>query len=213
MVRTYRKAKRAEAQDETRERIIRATMALHLDKGVATTSYSDIAERAGVGAATVYRHFPKVGSLVEACGAQFWEAIEPPRPEDASALFRGHRSRADRLERLVQLLDDFYARAAAPLWSAVRDQDRVPELAQFLKEVRASVSALVAAALDQNASTAQIDIAAVGADFLVWRALAVTGVDHDERIRIMIAMIKGALSANGSAAAIQRRAAGPAKRQ
>ena len=49
MTRTYRKAKRAEAQEETRERIVQATLALHLEQGVATTSYTDVAERAGVG--------------------------------------------------------------------------------------------------------------------------------------------------------------------
>ena len=88
MTRTYRKAKRAEAQEDTRDRIVRATMALHLEQGVATTSYTDVAERAGVGAATVYRHFPTMGSLVDACGAHIWQQIEPPRPEDAAARFR-----------------------------------------------------------------------------------------------------------------------------
>ena len=43
---------------------------LHYEQGVAATSYVQIAERAGVGPATVYRHFPTLGSLVEACGAQ-----------------------------------------------------------------------------------------------------------------------------------------------
>jgi AcrR family transcriptional regulator len=85
MTRTYRKAKRGESQEETREKILRATIEMHLERGVATTSYSDVAERAGVGAATVYRHFPTMGSLIEACGAHIWQAIEPPRPEHVSA--------------------------------------------------------------------------------------------------------------------------------
>jgi AcrR family transcriptional regulator len=50
--------KRAEALDETRNRIIWATMQLHGEKGVATTSQADVAARAGVSPATVYRHFP-----------------------------------------------------------------------------------------------------------------------------------------------------------
>ena len=76
--RAYRMRKRAEGLDATRERIVEATAALHREQGVAATSYVQIAERAGVGAATVYRHFPTLGSLVEACGATVWEAIRPP---------------------------------------------------------------------------------------------------------------------------------------
>ncbi len=69
MTRPYRKASAPNAQEETRDKIVLATMALHLEQGVATTSYSDVAERAGVGAATVYRHFPTMRSLVEAAAA------------------------------------------------------------------------------------------------------------------------------------------------
>ena len=67
--RAYRLKKRAETRDETRERILQATMLLHDEKGVATTSFTDVAARAGVGAATVYRNFPTLESLVQACGA------------------------------------------------------------------------------------------------------------------------------------------------
>jgi len=62
--RKYQLRKRAEDLDATRERIVDATAALHYEQGVAATSYIQIAERAGVGAATVYRHFPTLGSLV-----------------------------------------------------------------------------------------------------------------------------------------------------
>jgi AcrR family transcriptional regulator len=216
MTRTYRKAKRADAQEETREKIVRATMALHLGNGVATTSYADVAKRAGVGAATVYRHFPTMGALVEACGAHVWRAIRPPRSEDAATLFAGLRSRTARIERLVGELDDFYDRAAAPLWSAVRDHDRVPELALFLKEVLAGVTALLAQALDDDPRARAVEIAAAVADFTVWRALARTGADRKERSRMLVAMIDGALAARGhgsatsSRTARRRRGGGPA---
>ena len=87
--REYRMRKRAEGFDATRERIVEATAALHYEQGVGATSYVQIAERAGVGPATVYRHFPTLGSLVEACGVTVWEAIQPPLPENAPALFAG----------------------------------------------------------------------------------------------------------------------------
>lgn len=197
MTRAYRKAKRAEAQEETREKIVRATMALHSERGVATTSYSDVAERAGVGAATVYRHFPTMGLLVEACGSHIWQAIEPPRPEDAPALFAGLTTRTERLERLVQELDAFYARAAAPLWSAVRDHDRVPQLADFLKDLRTGVTALLARALEEDSNARAVRIVAAVADFCTWRTLADTGIGEVERTRLTGAMIEAVLSAHG----------------
>lgn len=198
MTRTYNKAKRAEAQGETREKIVRATMALHLEQGVATTSYLDVAERAGVGAATVYRHFPTMGSLVEACGAHIWQTIKPPLPEQAKVLLAGQRSRSARLSRLVSELDAFYARAAAPIWSAIRDRDRVPELALFLEDVRAGVTALVAEALQEDCGASSVRIAAAVADFPTWLSLSDIGVDREELTRLMTAMIDAALSTHSS---------------
>jgi AcrR family transcriptional regulator len=196
MTRSYRMAKRAEAQEETRERIVRATMALHLEQGVATTSYSDVAERAGVGAATVYRHFPTIGSLVDACGAHVWQTIEPPRPEDAAAAFAGLRSRKARLERLVRELDAFYARGAGPLWGAEQDRDRIPELDAFLTRVDEGVAALVNAALgDTPRGTVQAVLALC--DFAVWRALVRTKMPDEERIRLQVAILEAAITEAG----------------
>ncbi|MFN9952985.1 MAG: TetR/AcrR family transcriptional regulator, partial [bacterium] len=79
--RSYRRKDRAKAQAETRERIIGATMQLHDEKGVAATSFLDVARRADLGVATVYRHFPTVGSLIAACGAHIWKEMDPPVPE------------------------------------------------------------------------------------------------------------------------------------
>ncbi len=192
MTRTYRKSRRAEAQDETRARIVRATTELHVEQGVATTSYPDVAARAGVGPATVYRHFPTMESLVEACGAHFWDAIDAPTPERAAAAFAGLDSRAERLKRLVDELDAFYARAEAPLWSAVRDQDRVAPLARFLAEVGKGVGAFVAEALREECESDPVRIAAALADFTVWRALSATGLDQPERRETLVAIIEAA---------------------
>ena len=40
--------------EETRRRIVEATLALHTEKGMFDTSWRDIARRADVSAATVY---------------------------------------------------------------------------------------------------------------------------------------------------------------
>ena len=134
---------RAAAREETRERIVRATMALHDERGVATTSFADIAQRAGVGPATVSRHFPTLGTLVMACGAHVAAEMRPPSPADASRIFRGLTTTRDRLERLVSEFDAFYTRGSFRLIAAANDRDRVPELDQFLIAVDAGLEALI----------------------------------------------------------------------
>jgi AcrR family transcriptional regulator len=169
--REYRMRKRAEGLDATRERIVEATAALHYEQGVEATSYVQIAERAGVGPATVYRHFPTLGSLVEACGATVWNEIKPPVPEDAPAVFAGLDTRQERLERLVTELDAFYARAAVWLGHAARDRDRVPGLNAFLQHIDAGVEALVREAVGPGSEDSVIRLVAALADISVWRSL------------------------------------------
>jgi AcrR family transcriptional regulator len=169
--REYRMRKRAEGLDATRERIVEATAALHYEQGVEATSYVQIAERAGIGAATVYRHFPTLGSLVEACGATVWEEIQPPTPENAPEVFAGLDTRQERLERLVAELDAFYDRGAVWLGHAARDRDRVPELDAFLRHVDAGVGALVREAVGPGSQEATIRLVTALADVSVWQRL------------------------------------------
>src|SRR5690349_11417186 len=71
MKRKYELKKRADRQDDTRQRIVEAAVALHEQLGPAQTSISAIAERAGVGRPTVYRHFPDERSLFTACTSHY----------------------------------------------------------------------------------------------------------------------------------------------
>ncbi len=63
MSRTYTLRKRAEQQAETRRRIVEAAIDLHGSVGPANTTFSMIAERAGVQRHTLYAHFPDERSL------------------------------------------------------------------------------------------------------------------------------------------------------
>ena len=149
--RSYRMKDRAKAQAETRDRIVSATMLMHDEKGVAATSFVDIARRAGIGAATVYRHFPTLGSLVAACGAHVWKEMDPPVPERASETFKDIVRTEDRLQRLVDEVDRFYRRGALRLTAAYADRHLIPELDEFLRAVEAGVAALVREAVkDRN---------------------------------------------------------------
>jgi AcrR family transcriptional regulator len=80
MARTYRLKRRAEIQEETRQRIVDAAIELHETLGPSATTISEIAERAGVGRVTVYRHFPDEPALLRACSGQYFERHPLPDP-------------------------------------------------------------------------------------------------------------------------------------
>src|SRR5918999_1473717 len=95
--RPYRQKVRAEGKAETRQRIIEAAVALHLERGPAQTSMNAIAERAGVNRVTIYRHFPDARTLLEACSTHArrlnpppdldaWRRIDDPRRRTEAAL-------------------------------------------------------------------------------------------------------------------------------
>lgn len=119
--RKYTKTRRAEQQDETRARIVDATVKLHEALGPAQTSIMAIAEEAGVQRLTVYRHFPDDASLFEACTTRYLELHPPPQPAAWAAIENpGERSR-------TALLAFFrYYRQTEPMWRvAYRDVDQV----------------------------------------------------------------------------------------
>lgn len=86
MTRPYRLGQRAERQEATRRRIVEAAVELHGTVGMAQTTVTDIAARAGVGRQTVYRHFPDELALVRACSGLYWERHPLPDPEPWRAI-------------------------------------------------------------------------------------------------------------------------------
>jgi AcrR family transcriptional regulator len=188
--RLYRMKDRARAQAETRDRILSATMLLHDEKGVAATSFVDIARRAGIGAATVYRHFPTLGSLVTACGAHVWKEMDPPVPERASDIFKDVAGTEARLQRLVEELDRFYRRGALRLTAAHADRHLIPELDGFLRAVEAGVAALVREAVkDETLPDAVLRLLIALTDFPVWTSLQKVAADELERRRLVARLL------------------------
>ena len=102
MSRPYELKRRAERQDETRQRIVDATIGLHQSIGAAQTTISEIAKRAGVGRVTVYRHFPDEESLFRACSGHYFATHPFPDVERWCAL-------EEPLERLCVALGECYA--------------------------------------------------------------------------------------------------------
>jgi AcrR family transcriptional regulator len=183
--RTYRMQKRAEDSDATRGRIVEATAALHREQGVSATTYLQIAERAGVGPATVYRHFPTLGALVMACGATVMREINPPLADQAPHIFAGLPAGLPRLERLVAELDAFYGRGAEWLAVAARDRDKVPELDGFLQGMAVGIAALVREALGPQASEKTVGMVIALTGVSVWEALQRQGTSRSELRAIM----------------------------
>src|SRR5512134_3492705 len=92
MSRTYTLRKRAEQQAETRRRIVEAAIDLHSSVGPALTTFSMIAERAGVQRHTLYAHFPDERDLYLACSGLTMERDPLPNAEPWRAI-ADHRQR------------------------------------------------------------------------------------------------------------------------
>src|SRR3954463_4858377 len=101
MARTYTLTRRAEQQAENRRRIVEAAVELHGSIGPASTTYSMVAERAGVQRHTLYAHFPDERSLFAACSGLANERDPPPQVTT-------WRDIGDRRERLAVGLRAIY---------------------------------------------------------------------------------------------------------
>jgi AcrR family transcriptional regulator len=99
--RTYRMSRRLESVDQTRQRIAVAAFELHGEIGPAQTTISAVAERAGVQRNTVYKHFPDLNSLFQACTAHGLEIWGWPDSDT-------WRSIPDPVERLRHGLTEIY---------------------------------------------------------------------------------------------------------
>ncbi len=128
MTRNYTLGRRAEAQAETRQRIVEASVALHSTVGPANTTVSMIAERAGVQRHTFYAHFPQERDMLMACSAHSLEQDPLPDPVDWRAI-------ADADERLrtgLRAVYDWYARNESLVACVMRDAETHALVAEIM---------------------------------------------------------------------------------
>ena len=137
---------RKAAVEETRQRILEATLALHSEQGIFGTSWQDIAKRADVSVGTVYKHFPSLDELVPACGELMYAITRPPSPEDAPRIFSGANSLEERLGRLVEELFGFYERGAPYIETDFQER-RLPAVQEWEAYMRATIAGLAREAL------------------------------------------------------------------
>jgi AcrR family transcriptional regulator len=128
--RKYSQKKRAEKQEQTRERIVEAVMALHEELGPRDTTITAVAERAGVQRLTVYRHFPDDVALFQACSSRWFELHPAP---DLQA-WQGITDPSVRSLTALQDLFDYY-RQTEGMWTSIyRDLDETPALQQPMEQ-------------------------------------------------------------------------------
>jgi AcrR family transcriptional regulator len=168
MSRQYRLKARAERQDETRQRIVEAAIQLHQTLGPASTTVSEIAERAGVGRVTVYRHFPDEATLARACSGLYFERNPPPDLER-------WRDIADPVERLRTALTETYAyhRATEAMMTRVLADARDHEVMQPYHAFWRRASEILAAPWRPRGRRRALLVAALGlaVSFDTWRTL------------------------------------------
>ena len=189
--RVYRKRRRAEQEEATRQRIAEATMNLHEEIGPARTTISAIAERAGVQRATVYRHFPDEDSLFDACGGLFmtlnplpdlaeWAAIDDPGERLRTALVQTY----DRHERTAAMMERLESdRASVP------NVDRRLELRDAYFEAAADV---LLTGRRSRGTARRVERAAIAhaLEFETWRSLVRRqGLSRDQAIAVATAAL------------------------
>jgi AcrR family transcriptional regulator len=164
--RRYKLGRRAETADETRQRLVEATFALHTEQGVHATSMKQIAERAGVSVGTVYHHFPTYDDAVNACD----QHVARTYPLPTAAILDGVTAPAERVRRLVAEYFAHYARI--PWFEHIRaEPNPPPPVAAFIKYEESNRAALMREALkptkidprQARSAAALIDIAVYSA--------------------------------------------------
>jgi len=181
--------KRAEQVEETRQRIVDATVSLHTTVGPANTTISGVAAEAGVTRLTVYRHFPDVESLFAACGRRWTELHPPPDPAPWQQI-TGVEARSR--HALVELYN-WYQACGDELLPIVRDREAMPastqqemgELFQALAEALVAGSGVRGRARRRLTATAGLVVS-----FWTWHSLTTEqGLDTPGAVDLAAALL------------------------
>jgi AcrR family transcriptional regulator len=187
--RRYQLKARADSQAETRQRIVEAAIHLHETLGPARTTITAIAEHAGVGRLTVYRHFPEETDLFAACSGAYWACNPAPDPGRWSAI-------ADPYERLRTALEESYAyhRQTAPMISrALADVGDQPHMIPYHQHWQQAADVVASAWKNLRGHARAANRAAIGhaLSFSTWQSLTSDqGLTDQEAIELMICMVK-----------------------
>lgn len=170
--RIYRMHRRSENIDDTRLKIVEATVELHGTVGPAATTVMGIADKAGVTRATVYRHFPDDVSLHNACSMHWLSQQVRPRP-DAWAKIAGAE---ERLRAGLADLYRFYRKGESMLTLIYRDFEYLPAEHQLELQERDHHfrDVLLAAFPERTKGTRRLrGVVGHALSFWTWRSLCI----------------------------------------
>jgi AcrR family transcriptional regulator len=188
--------RRAEQMDQTRQRIVEATVQLHGSVGLAATTIAAIADRAGVTRLTVYRYFPDETALIGACSAHWMSQQEPPDPGAWSQI----GDPAARLRAGLADLYRFYRAGADMLANVYRDFATLPEAHQQVLRDQDNRHREVLAAPFPGAGGQRRRLCAVighATSFWTWRSLcAEQGLSDQEAVEVMTAAVLAVIPAH-----------------
>ena len=171
MTRTYTLRRRAEQQAETRRRIVEAAIDVHSKVGPALTTFSMVAERAGVQRHTLYAHFPDERSLNLACSGLSME--RDPLPD--AAPWRAIADRRERLRAGLRAIYGWYERNAELAACVLRDAER-DALTREIMEMRfGPYIAAYHEVLGAKLSAKQRAVLGLALSFHTWRTLTRDG--------------------------------------
>ncbi len=181
--------KRAEQVDQTRQRIVDATVRLHTTVGPANTTITGVAEEAGVTRLTVYRHFPDIESLFAACG-QRWVALHPPPDPAAWRRIGGVEARS---RHALGELYGWYRACGDDLLPIVRDREAMPASTQheLAETFQAFADALVAGTGVRGHARRRLNATAgLVVSFWTWHSLTTEqGLDTDEAVELAVNLL------------------------
>lgn len=188
MPRAYELGRRAERQDETRERIVDATIELHQTIGPAATTVADIARRAGVGRVTVYRHFPDEPTLSRACSGKYF--AQHPFPDLAA-----WRAIPDPVERTRVAVTESYAyhRANQAMFSHALDDAREHAVMAPYHRYWSDAADVLMAGRGARGRRRTVLRAAIGLalSFDTWRTLArEQGLSDGQAAELMLGLVE-----------------------
>lgn len=194
----YQLKKRAEREQETRLRIVRATVELHETVGPALTTRSAIAERAGVSRPTVYSHFPDELSLGKACSAL--DLSENPLPDPG--MWEEIADPERRLRVALSELYDYFRRREGLLANILRDQEMPhlrddPDVREIMRPIvehwERMQRALAAGWKSHTSHSRPLLLGAIGlaVDFQNWRTMVrKQGMTDEQAVELMARMVR-----------------------
>ena len=189
MTRTYTLRKRAAQQADTRRRIVEAAVDLHGSVGPANTTFSMVAERAGVQRHTLYAHFPDERSLSLACSGL--HAERQPLPD--AAAWRGIAEPRARLTAGLRAIYDWYDRNEMLAACILRDAEFHPLTQEIVALRFAPFVAAWNAVLGETLNAKQRAMLTLALGFHTWRSLVrESGLKPGAAVDAMVRAIEGA---------------------